>query len=719
MAACPNCQHSVGPDEEICENCGAVIATLVAHQTAIVAGRSTSPLLANRNICPACKKPIQPDEEICEHCGIVLSSITTIVNTPVPAPDEAHIEGHCPRCQRRRKAGARFCNSCGLRYNENPQPSAEVTPPLEQVTLKAGDLLNQKYKIVQTIGEGGMGAVFLAEDQLLKRKVVIKTLLSMHDKDLIAQSIKEREFLAALKHTNIVTIYDFLTVGAQGYIVMEYVQGKTIEQIMDERSRPFEVAQAIHYILAILPAFMYLGKLDLVYCDFKPQNMMLEILKDGTEIAKLIDLGTVIKHEFNPPEVYGTNGYYAPEAVKTPSPETDLYSICRTLAFLVTEMDLATPFFGMPLMHAYKAFQTHPALYRLLVKGTHSDPTQRFHSAQQLSDQLSGVLRQIEGGPTEHPISSRLFISHQFTTMGKMGRRGETALNNNDPAIDLLRSGDRALQQGDFVTADNWYMQANRKNPGCIDAHLRLAEIALEQNEPEKALIAIQVAQKVDPTHWKIIWMQARLAEAKQKTSQAIDLYTQLCDELPGELPPQHALARVYTRSRNHSQAANLYKTILKADPLNSEALLEGAKVSASQGKWQEAANLLQKIPEESVHSIEARLLLCDIHLHHSASPGPKELELTFLTLQSLEGQTNDSGYYLVCGDFYTLLWKKIRHMMLPPGIVIPGVKKVRGRHLRALAEKNYLRYLQIEPRSVNREAILRKKLEVAPWRLF
>jgi len=501
--------------------------------------------------------------------------------------------------------------------------------------------------------------------------------------------------------------------------VMEYVQGKTIAQIMDEANHPFEVAQAIHYILAILPAFIYLGKLDLVYCDFKPQNVMLEILKDGTEIAKLIDLGTVIKHEPNPPEVYGTNGYYAPEAVKTPSPETDLYSICRTLAFLVTEMDLAAPFFGMPPMTAYRAFQTHPVLYRLLVKGTHNDPAQRFHSAQQLSDQLIGVLRQIEGGSAEHLISSRLFISHQFTTMGKLGRRGEAALNENDPAIDLLRSGDRALQQGDFVAANNWYMQANRKNPNCIDAHLRLVEIALEQNEPDKALIALQVAQKTAPTHWKVIWMQARLAESTQETNQAIGFYTQLCDELPGELPPQQALARVYTRTRKHAQAANLYRTILKADPLNSETLLAGAKVSASQGQWQDAANLLQKIPEESAHSIEARLLLCDIRLHHGLSPGPKELELTFLILRGLEGQTNDPAYYLVCGDFYTLLWKKTRQTMLPAGITIPGIKKVRGRHLRALAEKNYLHYLQIEPRAANREAILRKKLEVAPWRLF
>jgi serine/threonine-protein kinase PknG len=138
-----------------------------------------------------------------------------------------------------------------------------------------------------------MGAVYLAEDQILKRPVVIKALLSGDDPELAAQSVKEREFLAAMKHANIVAIYDFFTVGTDGYIVMEYVQGKTLYQIIEDQGAPLPVSDGIEYILGILPAFTYLAKLELVYCDFKPQNVMLEVLKDGTRTVKLIDLGTV------------------------------------------------------------------------------------------------------------------------------------------------------------------------------------------------------------------------------------------------------------------------------------------------------------------------------------------------------------------------------------------------------------------------------------------
>ena len=97
----------------------------------------------------------------------------------------------------------------------------------------------------------------------------------------------ERQFLAAVKHPNIVGIYNFVQQGAEGFIVMEYVGGKTLKHIRQERG-PLPAAEAIAYIHRILPAFAYLHQLGLVYCDFKPDNVMLE----GDDV-KLIDLGGV------------------------------------------------------------------------------------------------------------------------------------------------------------------------------------------------------------------------------------------------------------------------------------------------------------------------------------------------------------------------------------------------------------------------------------------
>ena len=565
MSSCPNCQQPVAPADDICENCGAVLSTLIPIPAFVAAGSAQGtiptvsaisstvgagsaqgaiPTAPSPSACPNCSHPLHPGDDVCEQCGMVVSSNSTgsaqgtgsatsargsaqgtiptgqqiaSSNKPVVAiglaPMQAKAgEDACPRCGAPRKPGVRFCGSCGMSHMGITSPTgggvALSATASAASTLQVGTILHNKYKIVKQIGSGGMGAVFLAEDLVLKRQVVIKALLSDDDPEMVEQSVKEREFLAAIKHANIVSIYDFVTIGLRGYIVMEYVHGKTLDEILEEQKKPFDVAVAIRHILNILPAFSYLAKLGLVYCDFKPQNVMLEVLKDGTEIVKLIDLGTVIRYEPHPKDVYGTHGFFAPEAIKSPSSDTDLYSICRTLAYLVSQMDLAAPIFGMPSSESYKAFREYPALYRLLAKGTHKNPAQRFHSAEDLADQLNGVLRQIVGGTPGVAVGSRLFVPGILTTTGKLGLRGEAILDEKDKAIDQLRFGDQSLRAGNYASAANFYKQAAKMNPQSIDAHLRLAEVYIDQGEFSQALVQVTQVQRKALGHWKVHGIQ-------------------------------------------------------------------------------------------------------------------------------------------------------------------------------------------------------------------
>ena len=734
MSDCPNCHNPVAPGDDICENCGAVLSTITANQARYVTAPAITALPSTPSsltICPTCKAAVKPDDTICENCGMILSAKTsaTLSRTTSPQATTTSVPvstlTECPRCHQPRKPGSKFCNGCGLRWDSRSSVQLATQQAVGRATsstnsLKVGDLLNNKYRITREIGEGGMGAVFMAEDQLLKRPVVVKALLSENDPDMIAQSIKEREFLAAIKHANIVSIYDFIANGQQGYIVMEYVHGKTLDQIIEDQGHPFEVADAIKYILGILPAFTYLAKLNLVYCDFKPQNVMLEVLKDGTKIVKLIDLGTVIQYEPHPKDVYGTHGFYAPEAVKNPSPETDLYTICRTLAFLITEMDLANPVFGLPSIESYKAFRDNPALYRLLAKGTHTNARRRFHNAEQLADQLAGVLRQIEGGQMGQPISSKLFISGMLTTTGKLGLRGEAALDESDKAIDLLRAGDRALRSTNYTNAINFYQQASRANRKSIDAHLRLAEVLIEQGNLDNAKRAIEQARTIDPTSWKVTWYSARLFEVKGSLRDAADQYGELISELPGELPPQQALARVYTNMGQHQRALDLFKSVLKAEPGNTEAIMGAAETLLKQNKWQDAVTILRGVNEATARYVEAQLLLCDIYLTYASSLQAQHLDVALEAIQALAGKTEDPRYYLARGDIYRLLWQLARKRQLPGGKIIPDVQTATPHNLGAIAEVSYQRYLRNAPRAAaNREAIVRKKLEVAPWRLL
>lgn len=729
VSTCVNCHQRVAPTDDICENCGAVLLPLSAAAPPItqITAPTTSPAASTSvgangvTICPNCKQPVAPDDEICENCGVVLESFVTptaAVTNSTPSQET------CPQCHAPRVAGVKFCNQCGYRYETSTSPAAssaisQSNMPVQTTQLVPGSVLNGKYHIVKEIGAGGMGAVYLADDQILKRRVVIKALLSEDDPDLVAQSVKEREFLAAIKHANIVSIYDFVTMGTQGYIVMEYVQGKTLDQIMEEQGRPFDVSDAIKYILDILPAFNYLAKLDLVYCDFKPQNVMLEVLKDGTQIVKLIDLGTVIKHVPKPDDVYGTHGFYAPQAVKTPSPETDLYSICRTLAYMVTLMDLANPIFGMPAVEDYRVFRDYPALYRLLVKGTHNKPEQRFHSAQELSDQLSGVLRLVVGGTPGVPVSSRLFVSSATTTTGKFGPRGEVALDENDKAVDLLRYGDQALRSGNYTKALDFYRQALSNNLASVDAHLRLAEVFMEQDAFLQAQAEMSRMQRRNTGNWKVTWYTARLFEAQGDLVEAADRYRGLIEDLPGELPPLQSLARVRAKQSDDPAAVVLYKDVLKADPGNTEAILGLTSSLLNLQHWDEVAQVLSGVSEAAAKYVDAQLLLCDLYLNKIAPLTAHNIERASQAVHVLAGRTEDARYYLARGDVYRAAWQLARANQLPANTTIAGVTSTNPRILGTAAAEGYRQYLRREQYPKNREAVVRHALEVTPWRFL
>jgi len=228
----------------------------------------------------------------------------------------------CPNCKNKVNPDKRFCSNCGAEYSFRP-------------ALHAGDVVAGQYEVRGPIAFGGLGWIYLAMDTGLNRWVVLKGLLNSKDEAAAAAAIAERQFLAAVKHGKIVGIYTFVTHQAESYIVMEYVGGRTLKALRKERG-PLPAAEAVAYILGILPAFAYLHDQGLVYCDFKPDNVMLE-----GEDVKLIDMGAVRRIGDPHGDVYGTTGYQAPEAADDPVAASDLYTIGRTLAVLLMDFDIA------------------------------------------------------------------------------------------------------------------------------------------------------------------------------------------------------------------------------------------------------------------------------------------------------------------------------------------------------------------------------------------
>ncbi|WP_345110507.1 serine/threonine-protein kinase [Streptomyces drozdowiczii] len=294
-----------------------------------------------------------------------------------------------------------FCTKCGHPYSFVPK-------------LEAGDVVHGQYEVAGCLAHGGLGWVYLAVDKAVSdRWVVLKGLLDTGDQDAMAAAISERRFLAEIEHSNIVRIYNFVehldqrTGSLDGYIVMEYVGGKALKEIANERRTPagkrdpLPVEQACAFGIEALEALGHLHSRNLLYCDFKVDNAI-----QTEDQLKLIDMGAVRRMDDEESAIYGTVGYQAPEVAEVgPSVASDLYTVARTLAVLSFDFQGYTNVFvdSLPDPDNIEVFRTYESFYRLLVRATDPDPARRFASAAEMAEQLTGVLREVVSLQTGRP----------------------------------------------------------------------------------------------------------------------------------------------------------------------------------------------------------------------------------------------------------------------------------------------------------------------------
>ncbi len=318
--------------------------------------------------------------------------------------------------------------------------------------LRAGDVVHGQYEVVGCLAHGGLGWIYLAVDKAVSdRWVVLKGLLDTGDQDAMAAAISERRFLAEIEHANIVRIYNFVehldqrTGSLDGYIVMEYVGGKSLKEIANGRRTPegrrdpLPVEQACAYGIEALEALGHLHSRNLLYCDFKVDNAI-----QSEDQLKLIDMGAVRRMDDEESAIYGTVGYQAPEVADVgPSVASDLYTVGRTLAVLTFDFQGYTNVYAdsLPDPDTIDVFRRYESFYRLLVRATDPDPARRFASAQEMAEQLTGVLREVvsvQSGRARPAVS---------TLFGPEVRVTDTELF---PRLDgeVSRLGARAVRRG-------------------------------------------------------------------------------------------------------------------------------------------------------------------------------------------------------------------------------------------------------------------------------
>lgn len=535
---------------------------------------------------------------------------------------------YCSNCNNPLKREKGFCSKCGQKYSFI-------------ATLNPGDLLVGQYEVKGAIAYGGLGWIYLGFDKTLSRYVVLKGLLNTEDAASAAVAVAERQFLASVKHANIVGIYNFVKHGTEGFIVMEYVGGKTLKEIRKARG-PLPVTEAIAYIHRILSAFAYLHSLGLVYCDFKPDNVMLE----GHDV-KLIDLGGVRRIDDLHGDIYGTVGYSAPEAGEGPTVVSDLFTVGRTLAVLLANIR------GLGKEHQYTLpspqeeplFAEQESLYRFLLKATAQNPDDRFQSADEMADQLLGVLREIVSTETNtpRPSSSNVFGGDMLalTNSGDFEpikpdyhQLPIPMLDSTDPGFNTVLNAGAIFSPTQRVAS---LRQVVEQFPASVEAQLRLANSLIDVGAYDEAEQVLTKVEEKDPWDWRVLWYRGRSFMAQGKAKEAQAAFDQVYFDLPGELTPKLALALAAEQAGNFQLAIKMYDLVSRTDPSYTSAAFGLARCLCATGDRKGAVAALDRVPQTSNLFTRSRVEVARTLIDTERSaPGTTELKEASVAIEAL-----------------------------------------------------------------------------------
>jgi tRNA A-37 threonylcarbamoyl transferase component Bud32/DUF4097 and DUF4098 domain-containing protein YvlB len=321
--------------------------------------------------------------------------------TPLP-PDAP--EGLCPRCVAANLAAGTEIKTgeLGPGGTEIVKPAPAPIPAPEEIAK-----LFPQLEILEALGRGGMGAVYKARQPRLDRVVALKILARERkgDPQFAERFEREARTLARLHHPNIVAIHEFGETGGNFYLLMEYVDGLTLRQLLQTRKLTPEEALAI--VPKICEALQYAHQQGVVHRDIKPEN----ILIDKAGQVKIADFGIAkiigqaaqsgITQE---QQVIGTPHYMAPEQVERPKTvdhRADIYSLGVVLYEMLTgELPLGK--FALPS----RKVQVDVRLDEIVLHALEKEPERRYQQAQQVKTDVEAIRSQPggQGKPAPEPF---------------------------------------------------------------------------------------------------------------------------------------------------------------------------------------------------------------------------------------------------------------------------------------------------------------------------
>gem|GEM_PF-807107 len=260
----------------------------------------------------------------------------------------------CHNCQTQNRAQAKFCVGCGAALANAPASTR----------LQSGQVMNGNYTIARELGRGGMGAVYLAQQTManVQRQVVVKEMLDYYDPSdpqaaskALTRFQAEAATLVRLNIAHIPQIFDFFSEGGRNYIVMQYIEGPTLESRLTRgdaqgrlvQGQPYPSDKIRQWGAQLCLVLESLAAQNIVHMDIKPANLIL----DHSDQIWLVDFGTAKAQRqrgglsgglvgMQKSSIYGTAGYAPPEQYQGKAePRSDVYALASTLYHLLTDDD--------------------------------------------------------------------------------------------------------------------------------------------------------------------------------------------------------------------------------------------------------------------------------------------------------------------------------------------------------------------------------------------
>jgi len=267
----------------------------------------------------------------------------------------------------------------------------------------------ERYEILQTLGQGGMGVVYLARQKKLDRLVAIKAISPYlaQEPEIRERFAAEASVLARLSHPNIVTLYDYIEEPDALYLVMEYVEGKPLSEILKAGPLPLESIRK--YFTQILDAFAYAHSKGVIHRDIKPSNII--ITSQGQ--VKILDFGVakILSSDHSQTRTgmrLGTLMYMSPEQVKgekTLDARSDIYSLGVVLFEMLTgkppydpelgEFEISLRIVREPLFDlSHPPANIPQKILELILHATEKNPEHRFSSCAEFREALEGAFQE-------------------------------------------------------------------------------------------------------------------------------------------------------------------------------------------------------------------------------------------------------------------------------------------------------------------------------------